>query len=197
MVFAVVNFSNHFSLNHLRSCCLSFLVLAVFFTFVNLFTTTTTTLYKSTATTELFAQLNLTHEQKSSTRFPLGSVPLLTVDPKDVYHQRYFCSGRGYSPRSHRKLHRKRLFAQTINLTEPTSSTAAEESIPYDYDLWSSTPLMPRLVSECEHDLMMKLLKRFDQLTRKYSLPYMIVDGTLLGKQRSISDYVMIVISSR
>lgn len=175
MVFVYVNSSNFISTHYLRSFCLSFLFLAVFFTFVNLFATTTTTTTSNTgyklSTREFFSQENQTKRSPFS---------ILNVDPKDVENRRYFCSERLYSPR----LHQKTFVIDLINLTEPMNSTSAQQSISYDYKLWHSTPLMPRLVSQCEHQLMIKLLKRFDQLTRKYSLPYMIIDGTLLGSWR-------------
>lgn len=161
------------STSHLRSFCLSFLLLAILFTFIN-FLTTTTSINKLTTT-------EYTTEQTSTTT--KSSLPLLLLNPEDFYHNRFNC----YERINHQRLQRKKKnFTTTIELNQPNKTSFERNIIPYDYDTWQSTAIMPRLVTKCEHNLMMQLLKRFDQLSKKYSLEYMMIDGTLLGRNISL-----------
>ncbi len=163
-----------FSISHLRSFCLSFLLLAILFTFINLLTTTTSI---NKLTTSEYAT-----EQTSTTTTTI-SLPLLLLNSEDFYHNRFNCYGRINRQRFHRKKNNnKKNSTITIELKQPNQTLFERNIIPYDYDSWQSAPSMPRLVTKCEHNLMMQLLKRFDQLTKKYSLEYMMIDGTLLGK---------------
>jgi hypothetical protein len=142
-------------------------------TFIN-FLTTTTSINKLTAT-------EYTTEQTSTTT--KSSFPLLLVSSEDFYHNRFNCYERIYRQRSSRKKNnQKKNSTITIELHQPNKTSFERNFIPYDYDTWQSSPIMPRLVTKCEHNLMMQLLKRFDQLAKKYSLEYMMIDGTLLGK---------------
>lgn len=159
--------------NHLRSFCASFLLLSILFTFINLLTTTTS-INKST-TNEY--RNNQTSTSKTS-RYPLL---LLSLD--DIYHNRFGCFRRVNHQRFDRKNYNKnKTSSNPIKIDQPNKTNVEEAKISYDYNTWQSTPLMPRLVTKCEHKLMMQLLKRFDQLATKYSLEYMMIDGTLLGK---------------
>jgi hypothetical protein len=158
-----------FSTSHIRSCCLSFLLLAILFTFIN-FLTTTISINK-------LINSEYTTEQTSTTI--TSSNPLLLLNPEDFYHNRFNCYGRINRQRLQR---RKKNFTTTIELHQPNKTSFELNVIPYDYDTWQSAAIMPRLVTKCEHNLMMQLLKRFDQLAKKYSLEYMMIDGTLLGK---------------
>jgi hypothetical protein len=163
--------SLYFSTSHIRSFCLSFLILAIVFTFLNFLTTTTSVNKLSTA--------DYTIEQNSSTT--TSSLPLLLLSFEDVNANRFNC----YEQTNHLRLHGKKnnkISFPTIELNQPNKTSFERRKIPYDYDTWTSSPSMPRLVTKCEHNLMMQLLNRFDQLTKKYSLEYMMTDGTLLGK---------------
>ncbi|CAF1348317.1 unnamed protein product [Adineta ricciae] len=157
------------SSSHIRSFCLSFFLLAILLTFINFLTTTTTTSLQKLTTDDLNIELNLT----TTTLFPL-----LVLNSKDVHFNRFDC---------HEQIeHNKNLtvLSKPSILYQPNDTLSRQNAIPYDYRLWQSALSMPRMVTKCEHRIMMQLLKRFDQLTRKYSLEYMIIDGTLLGSWR-------------
>lgn len=165
-----------FSTSHLRSFCLSFFLLASLFTFIN-FLATTTSINKLTTTEH-------TRETVSTTTLLL---PLLLLSSEDFRHHRFNCEGRIDRLRLQRKKHnsdknQRTNASTTVELHQPNKTSVERTFIPYDYDLWQSAPIMPRMVTKCEHNLMMLLLKRFDQLAAKYSLEYMMIDGTLLGK---------------
>ena len=161
-----------FSTSHLRSFCLSFLLLAILFTVIN-FLTTTTAIYRLTST-DYNLEINFT---VTTTPFSL-----LSLKSDDVHHDRFTCYEQMHHQRLNRKAMRRASPSPTVELNQPATTTFPRTPIPYDYNNWQSAPLMPRLVTKCEHNLMMQLLQRFDQLTKKYSLDYMMVDGTLLGK---------------
>ena len=152
--------------SHIRSFCISFLFLAVLLTCVNFLTTSTS-----------IAKLTI-NEYSTEPTTATTSLPLLLFNFDDVYSTGFNC---------HNQVHRQRRNHPVSNLPtelhQPNQSSTEPKTIPYDYEAWRSAPLMPRLVTKCEHHLMMQLLKRFDQLTRKYSLEYMIIDGTLLGNR--------------
>jgi len=158
--------SSILSTSHIRSFCFSFLFLSVLFTFVN-FLTTTTSINKLT-TNEYNTELNSTTTT--------SSLSLLLLNSEDVNHNPFNCYGRIHRQRLPRKRNK------TIELNQPNKTSFQQNTIPYEYDNWQSAPSMPRLVTKCEHYLMMQLLKRFDQLAKKYSLEYMMIDGTLLGR---------------
>lgn len=157
-----------FSTNHLRSFCLSFFFLATTLTLIN-FLATTVSVKKSTTT-----------EQVPTTALKSSSIPLLSLSTDDFRHHRFRCDAKRVQRREN--TNGKINASTTMELVQPTTGLSDENVIPYDYDTWRSTSIMPRMVSKCEHKLMMELLKRFDQLTKKYSLEYMMIDGTLLGK---------------
>ena len=163
-----------FSTSHLRSFCLSFFFLATIFTLINFLATTTSV---NKVTTNEF-----TSERISTTTIRnLSSKLLLSLSTEDFRrHYRFKCDGQRIRRRENND--QKINSSITIELIQPRTITFNENVIPYDYNTWQSTSIMPRMVSKCEHQLMMELLKRFDQLTKKYSLEYMMIDGTLLGR---------------
>lgn len=56
------------------------------------------------------------------------------------------------------------------------------KSIPYAYSEWQSTPLMPRVLTPCEHAVYMRLLSILvERVFKKYNIPYMMMAATLLG----------------
>lgn len=55
--------------------------------------------------------------------------------------------------------------------------------IPYRYSDWLSSSDFPRRLTPCEHQLYTELLSIIDHFFRRHSISYMIVDGTLLGKE--------------
>lgn len=165
---------NSLSTNHFRSFCLSFFFLATTLTLLN-FLATTVSVKKSTTN-------EYSTEQISSTTSKSSSKPLLSLTADDFRHHRFRCDGQHVQ---RQEITNEKL--NTIELVQPTAQFSDENVIPYDYNTWQSTSVMPRMVSKCEHKLMMELLKRFDRLAKKYSLEYMMIDGTLLGKDFSSS----------
>jgi hypothetical protein len=57
--------------------------------------------------------------------------------------------------------------------------------LPYFYSLWQTSKVLPRLITPCEHQVYVKLMKIFDQICRKNDIEYMISYGTLLGSYRN------------
>ena len=162
-----------YPISHIRSFCLSFLLFAITFTLVN-FLTTTTSINRLTITTTIEPTFSSTQSIH----------PILLANFSDIHCH----SNHDRQRLRHKKLnaHAKKKLLSFIptQLIQPHELSDNQNPIPYDYDLWQSSPLMPRLVSRCEYKLMIELLKRFDQLARKYSLEYMMSDGTLLGSWR-------------
>lgn len=68
------------------------------------------------------------------------------------------------------------------------------DPIPYAYSQWRSTPLMPRLLTTCEHAIYIQLLNILVKYVfEKYNIPYMMMAATLLGKS---SDHKTIIDSA-
>ncbi|CAF3015709.1 unnamed protein product [Rotaria socialis] len=57
--------------------------------------------------------------------------------------------------------------------------------LPYFYSLWKTASILPRLITPCEHQVYINLLKTFDQICRQGGVEYMISYGTLLGSYRN------------
>lgn len=57
--------------------------------------------------------------------------------------------------------------------------------LPYFYSLWKTSSILPRLMTPCEHQIYIYLLKTFDEICRKNDIEYMISYGTLLGSYRN------------
>ena len=69
----------------------------------------------------------------------------------------------------------------SLNVLSHLQRQSAE--IPYRYSLWRSSPDLPRRLTPCDHQLFMELLSTLDQVFRQHSIPYMMMDGTLLGNE--------------
>ncbi|CAF1105177.1 unnamed protein product [Adineta steineri] len=54
----------------------------------------------------------------------------------------------------------------------------------YHYSHWKSSSIIPRVITQCEHSLMMHLLIIIDRICREHKITYFISDGTLLGSLR-------------
>lgn len=63
--------------------------------------------------------------------------------------------------------------------------TSGLPKLPYFYSLWKTSSLLPRLMTPCEHQVYINLLKTFDQICQKNNIEYMISHGTLLGSYRN------------
>lgn len=57
------------------------------------------------------------------------------------------------------------------------------QPIPYSYSQWRSTPLLPRLITQCEHAIFMDLLSILvEHVFKKHNIQYMMMAATLIGK---------------
>ena len=52
------------------------------------------------------------------------------------------------------------------------------------YAQWKFSSVLPRVLSRCEHSLLIRLLKFVDQICRAHQISYFIIEGTLLGSLR-------------
>jgi hypothetical protein len=60
--------------------------------------------------------------------------------------------------------------------------TSHNESIPYSYNHWQSSLIMPRRLTPCDHALFIHLLSiLIKHVFDKHNIPYMMMAGTLLG----------------
>jgi len=60
--------------------------------------------------------------------------------------------------------------------------TSLNKSIPYSYNHWKSSSIMPRSLTSCEHALFIHLLSiLIKHVFDKHNIPYMMMAGTLLG----------------
>jgi len=60
--------------------------------------------------------------------------------------------------------------------------TSRNEPIPYSYNIWRSSSIMPRALTSCEHALFIKLLSVLvKHVFDKYKIPYMMMAGNLIG----------------
>jgi len=60
--------------------------------------------------------------------------------------------------------------------------TSRNEPIPYSYNHWRSSSIMPRSLTSCEHALFIELLSVLvKHVFDKYKIPYMMMAGTLIG----------------
>lgn len=84
------------------------------------------------------------------------------------------------------RYHLHQLYKQPIvNSHSKPFITSTPSELPYFYSLWKTSSLLPRLMTPCEHQLYIKLLKTFDQICQKNDIEYMISHGTLLGSYRN------------
>jgi hypothetical protein len=60
--------------------------------------------------------------------------------------------------------------------------TSRNESIPYSYNHWQSSSIMPRRLTPCDHALFIHLLSILTKyIFDKHNISYMMMAGTLLG----------------
>jgi hypothetical protein len=79
------------------------------------------------------------------------------------------------------------LFQSNIQLKSPNFGNNTRRQsieIPYRYSTWRSSPDLPRRLSPCDHYIYTELLSILDQFFRRHDIEYIIMDGTLLGKQK-------------
>lgn len=106
------------------------------------------------------------------------------------------------SSRSQEKLIDKHIYLNTTNeirykqfcqaveeriINEKLHNTSIEinptdNSIPYSYIFWRSSPLLPRLITQCEHAIYMNMLSLLiEHVFKKHNIPYMMMAASLLG----------------
>jgi hypothetical protein len=66
----------------------------------------------------------------------------------------------------------------------PPVSASPFRRFPYHYSEWKSSSLLPRLISPCEHSIIMRLLMIIERICREHNLTFALSDGTLLGSWR-------------
>ena len=84
------------------------------------------------------------------------------------------------------RYHLRQLYIQpTMRKYAEQSMTSVLPKLPYFYSFWNTSALLPRLMTPCEHQVYVKLMRTFDQLCRQNNIEYMISHGTLLGSYRN------------
>ena len=66
--------------------------------------------------------------------------------------------------------------------------------LPYFYSLWKTSRLLPRLITPCEHQVYIKLLKTLHDLCESNGIQYMISHGTLLGSYRNHGKFLKYIL---
>ena len=62
------------------------------------------------------------------------------------------------------------------------TATPDNETIPYSYNDWKSTVMMPRAFTPCEHAIAIHLLSILKkEVFEKHNIAYMMMAGTLIG----------------
>ncbi|CAF0977730.1 unnamed protein product [Adineta ricciae] len=74
-------------------------------------------------------------------------------------------------------------YEQPSNVSYSMASSLPK--LPYFYSLWKTSRLLPRLITPCEHQVYIKLLKTLHDLCESNGIHYMISHGTLLGSYRN------------
>jgi hypothetical protein len=73
---------------------------------------------------------------------------------------------------------------QSPILRAPLLNSARLNRLPYLYSQWKFSPLLPRRLTPCEHNLVMRLLMIIERICRKHNITFMLSDGSLLGSWR-------------
>lgn len=72
-----------------------------------------------------------------------------------------------------------------INQRSDENFFSSLPQLPYFYSLWKSSSLLPRLMTPCQHQVYIQLLRTFDYVCRRNNIEYIISHGTLLGSYRN------------
>ena len=92
------------------------------------------------------------------------------VPPSNLSEHEKFCWYVSYQMLSSRPSHN----------SEPLTSD--NETIPYSYNDWKSTVMMPRAFTPCEHAIAIHLLSILKkEVFEKHNIAYMMMAGTLIG----------------
>ena len=82
------------------------------------------------------------------------------------------------------RLDTEQYLPQSPVLQAPSLNSTRLHRLPYRYSQWQSSPLLPRRLTPCEHNLAMRLLMIIDRICRTQQITFMIYEGTLLGSLR-------------
>lgn len=73
----------------------------------------------------------------------------------------------------------------SINRHYRQDVTQTWSELPYFYSLWRTSSILPRLMTPCEHQGYIKLIKEFQRICQENEIEFMISHGTLLGSYRN------------
>jgi len=82
------------------------------------------------------------------------------------------------------RLDSEQYLPQSPILQAPLLNSSRLNRLPYHYSQWKSSRLLPRRITPCEHNLLMRLLMIIERICRKHQITYMLSDGSLLGSWR-------------
>ena len=75
-------------------------------------------------------------------------------------------------------------FPRSPIVQSPAMNSSRLNRFPYRYSLWKSSLILVRRMSQCEHNLVMRLLMIIERICRLNDIPFMLSDGSLLGSWR-------------
>lgn len=109
-----------------------------------------------------------------------GQKPIWTLKMKN------FCSKVEQSIKNEKKIKSSNLLLKSeLQFISPNLNDNTKEQsmdIPYRYSTWRSSPDLSRRLTPCDHQLYIELLRILDNFFRRHRIPYIMFDGTLLGK---------------
>jgi hypothetical protein len=82
------------------------------------------------------------------------------------------------------RLDNEKFLPQSPIIFAPSFNSSKLLHFPYRYSQWRSSSIYPRLLTSCEHHLLMNLLIIIDRICREHYITYFINEGTLIGSLR-------------
>jgi hypothetical protein len=82
------------------------------------------------------------------------------------------------------RIDNEKFLPQSPIILAPVFNSSTLLRFPYRYSQWKSSSIYPRLLTSCEHSLLMNLLIIIDRICREHQITYFINDGTLIGSIR-------------
>lgn len=89
-----------------------------------------------------------------------------------------------WCPEMESYFHDDKATSDSPQLRAPSLDESRIHRLPYRYSNWKSPSLLPRRITLCEHQLMMRLLMIIVRVCHEHSLTLAMSDGTLLGSWR-------------
>jgi hypothetical protein len=87
---------------------------------------------------------------------------------------------------------RQMLFERSFDNSQHV--TSRNESIPYSYNHWHSSLVLPRPLTSCDHALFIHLLSvLIKNVFEKYNISYMIMAGTLIGSYFLLKKFIFLL----